>query len=406
MWCELPFPAIFERTITPDVPLAAAAVAVVACGLRVVSPLPGESGRWIHALLAAGFAATFVKMPIGLLVAALPLLLPWTLPAEARAEARARLRVYLVALAVVAAALASIVAVRAALGLRPLGFGLHEIALKVAGVREPGEGRGALIENLDRLGEYAWLYLGPAATALLALGVAGAWLRRHPLLRVLTGIALAWTVLFVVNARDLSAHYLLAVLPFFVLAMAWALVEGAAAVAGRRRSGLTLAIVLSAMVGIAAGSWPLLSALWNDPARARLASTERRHYVEGAWSGYGLPVAALWIERELAVDREIVFVALHVADYERLRRYAAAHTRPAIVQIQIDRDTLPTTAMIERARVLLASGRRVVVVAGSERRFSGRWRDAFPRASRSVSFSKPGGADTVEVWELRPSPPG
>jgi hypothetical protein len=203
-----------------------------------------------------------------------------------------------------------------------------------------------MLANARRLGEFAWLYLGPLPTLLLVLGVAGAWLRPDRLMRVLTGFALAWTALFVVSASNLSAHYLFAALPFYVLAMAWALVEGASAVERRVRGVGAPIVVAGALLLVALGSWPLLRALWNDPPSAVLADTERLQLVEGEWSGYGLPEAARWIERELraagapaAGGGGTVFVALHVADYERLRLYVAPEARDAIVQVQIDRYT-------------------------------------------------------------------
>jgi hypothetical protein len=99
-----------------------------------------------------------------------------------------------------------------------------------------------------------------------------------------------------------------------------------------------------------------------------------------------------------------VFVALHVADYERLRLYAAQDARAAIEQVQIERYTLPVTRRIERVSALAASGKRVLVVVGSEERFNRPWRRAFPGASRRAAFPRPGAADAVEVWELRTAP--
>ena len=89
--------------------------------------------------------------------------------------------------------------------------------------------------------------------------------------------------------------------------------------ASRSRADLAAILVLS---------WPLRRALWNDPPSAKLASTERMHYVEGDWSGYGLPDAAA-MDRGSSSSRaggiaaravrRAGFVAVHLADYERLR---------------------------------------------------------------------------------------
>ncbi len=166
--------------------------------------------------------------------------------------------------------------------------------------------------------------------------------------------------------------------------------------------------VLAAILGM---SWPLRRALWTDPPSAPTGSPERMQYVEGDWSGYGLPDAARWIEHELAQGAgssggsgEPVFVAVHLADYERLRLYAGESARGSIVQVQVDRYTLRVPKMIDRARAMLASGRRVFVVVGSERRFERRWRQAFPAAVERARFPKPGGSHAVVVWELAPEP--
>ncbi len=406
LWIVLPFPAIFERTVTPDVPLAAAGVAVVACALRLAAPDQPERRLWRHLLLAAGAAAMFIKMPVGALLAATPLLVPLALEPAARAAARSRLRPYTIALGCTVAALVAVVAARGALGRRPLGFGLHELGLKVAILREGDRAPSAAGENLRRLGEYAWLYLGPLGTLLLVAAIVGVWFGRNRLARLSVGFAVAWTVLFAASARNLSAHYLLAALPFYVAAMAWLLAEAAGAM--DRRLGRT--VVAAVLVTILALSWPLRRALWADPSSAKLASTERSQYIEGAWSGYGLADAARWIERELESGSggggsgEPVFIAVHLADYERLRLYAGASARSSIEQVQVDRYTLRVPTMIDRARAMLASKRRVFVVVGSEGRFERRWRQAFPTAVERATFAKPGGAHAVVVWELAPGP--
>ena len=404
LWIVLPFPTIFERTVTPDVPLSAAGVAIAACAMRVAAPEQPERRVWRYLLLAAGAAAMFTKMPVGVLVAATPLLVPFTLAPEARPAAWSRLRQYSIALACTVVALAAVVAARAALGRRPLGFGMHEFGLKVAVLRDADRAPSAVVENLRRLGEYAWLYLGPPGTLLVVAAIVGVWFGRDRLPRLFLGFALAWTVLFAGNARNLSAHYLLAALPFYVLAMAWVLVEAASVM--DRRVGRS--VIAAVVVAILVMSWPLCRALWHDPPTARLASTERLQYIDGDWSGYGLPEAARWIEHELARggggSSEPVFVAIHLADYERLRLYAGESARRSIVQVQVDRYTLRVPTMIDRARAMLASGRRVFVVVGSEGRFARRWQQAFPAAMARARFPKPGGARAAVVWELQPGP--
>jgi hypothetical protein len=397
LWIVLPFPLLFERTVTPDVPLAAATVAVLACALQVMTVSDRAAARrWLAALLVAGAAATFVKMPLGPVLAATPAVLPWALPPLERAAARRRLRPYLLALGLVVGVLGAIVVTRAALGLRPVGFGMHELGLKVAAVRDPGGAGGAAARNLLLVIEFSWLYLTPAGIALLVAGSIGAWFRRHRLLCALTAVATVYTIAFVSSAVSLSAHYLLAALALYVPAMAWGLAEGAAAV-GRRFAPALIALVL---LLIAARTVPLARALWSDPPSAALASTEREHYVEGRWAGYGLPEAARWIEREHAARGGDVFVAVHLADYERLRRYAAPPARAAIVQVQVERRGIPFTAKVERTRSLAAAGGRVYVVAGSRTRFHQRWREAFPGATLAIEFPRPAGDQAVEVWAL------
>jgi hypothetical protein len=404
LWIVLPFPSIFERTVTPDVPLAAAGTAVAACAMRVAMPDRPERRAWLYLLLATGAAAMFTKMPVGLLLAATPLLVPFTLAPEARPVAWRRLRPYWIALGGTVATLTAVVATRAALDLRPLGFGMHEFRRKVAVLRDADRAPSAVVENLRRLGEYAWLYLGPVGTLLVVAAIVGVWFSRNRLVRVFLGFALAWTVLFAASARNLSAHYLLAALPFYVLAMTWVLV-GVANALGQRAGRLVVAAALAAILGL---SWPLRRAQWMDPATAKLASTERSHYVDGEWSGYGLPDAARWIEHELASggagakSAEPVFIAVHLADYERLRLYASESARRSIAQVQVDRYTLRVPTMIDRARAMVASGRRVFLVVGSERRFERRWRQAFPQAVARATFPKPGGLHATVVWELAP----
>jgi 4-amino-4-deoxy-L-arabinose transferase-like glycosyltransferase len=408
LWAVLPFPALFERTITPDVPLAAAGVAVVACALRVAAPRDTERRVWRWLLLVAGAASMFLKMPVGALLAATPLLIPLVLAPEVRAAARARLRPYSIAFGISVAVLASLLVTRMALGLRPVGFGMHEFDRKVAVLRNVDRAPGDAVESLRRVGEYAWLYLGPLGTLLVLGAVVGVWFSRDRLVRNSMVFALAWTALFVATARNLSAHYLLATVPFYVVGMAWVLVESANAVS-RRNGRFIVAAVLAGILGL---SWPLRRALWVDPPSAKLASTERSHYIDGDWSGYGLPDAARWIERELANPRaggasgsEPVFVAVHLADYERLRLYASESARRSITQVQVARYTLRVPTMIERARAMLAEGRRVFVVVGSERRFERRWRQAFPSAVIRAIFPRPRGTHAVVVWELEPAAP-
>jgi 4-amino-4-deoxy-L-arabinose transferase-like glycosyltransferase len=409
LWVVLPFPALFERTVTPDVPLAAAGVAVVACALRVASPEGADGRVWRWLLLVAGAAAMFFKMPVGALLAATPLLVPLTLPPEARSAARARLRLYSIALGGTVVALTGVVVARMALGRRPLGFGVHEFGRKIAVLREADRAADDAMENLRNIGEYARLYLGPLGTLLVLGAVVGVWFSGDRLVRMSVAFALAWTTLFAATARSLSAHYLLATLPFYVVGRAWVLVETANA--NDRRIGRF--IVVAVLVTILGTSWPLRRALWSDPPRAKLASPERSHYIEGDWSGYGLPDAVRWIERELATAQgdgasrgEPVFVAVHLADYERLRLYAIESARGSIKQVQVDRYTLRVPIMIERARAMGADGRRVFLVVGSERRFTRRWRQAFPRAVVRAVFPRPRGTHAVVIWELEPAGPG
>jgi hypothetical protein len=350
----------------------------------------------------------FLKMPVGAVLAATPLFVPFTVPPAERAAARARLRPYSIAFGVTVAVLAGVVASRTALGLRPVGFGMHELGRKVAVLRDADRAPDDAVESLRRVGEYAWLYLGPLGTLLVVGAVIGVWFGRDRLVRTSMIFALAWTALFAATARNLSAHYLLATMPFYVIGMAWVLVAIVNA-AGRRGGRFIVAAVLAAILGM---SWPFRRALWVDPPSARLASTERSHYIDGDWSGYGLPDAARWIERELAEPRldgasrrEPVFVAVHLADYERLRLYAGASARRSIRQVQVDRYTLRVPTMIERARAMLAEGRRVFVVVGSERRFERRWRQAFPSAAVRAMFPRPRGTHAVVVWELEPVVP-
>jgi hypothetical protein len=356
---------------------------------------------------------------VGLFLAAAPLLVPATQPPGERSAALARLRPYLWMVATVTAMLASIVGARAALGLRPLGFGVHELGLKVAAVRDPGSAPGAVIENVRRTAEYAWLYLTPAGTLLLVGGVLGAWIGRHRLLRVLTGVATVYILVFVAAARNLSAHYLLPALPLYVPAMAWALTAGTAAVVRRAEAsgadlraagGRALSTLLAGalLLAVAPSSLAMARALWRDPPRAPVARTERVQYLEGHWSGYGLVEVARWIEGEHARSGDgVVFAALHVADYERLRRYTSAAAQPSVVQVQVDRYTLPWTAQAVRLRALAASGRRVHVVGGSRRRFHARRREDFPEARLVMEFAKPGATDAAQVWTLdsRADPP-
>ena len=276
---------------------------------------------------------------------------------------------------------------------------MHELGLKVAVLRDadraPERGGGE-----------------PAATSASTPGsISVRWARcslvgadRGSLVRpqpagcdVSSAFALAWTVLFAASARNLSAHYLLAALPFYVVAMAWVLVEAANAM--DRRAG-TLRASPAVLVGDPRACRGRFAARcgMTRPARS-WPRPNGSQYVEGDWSGYGLPDAARWIERELrqaapAADGsgEPVFVAVHLADYERLRLYAGESARRSIEQVQVDRYTLRVPTMIDRARAMLASGRRVFVVVGSERRFERRWRRAFPAAVARATFPKPGGA--------------
>ena len=77
----------------------------------------------------------------------------------------------------------------------------------------------------------------------------------------------------------------------------------------------------------------------------------------------GLPDAARWIEHELAggggggKSGEPVFIAVHLADYERLRLYASERARRSIAQVQVDRYTLRVPTMIDRARAMLSMSR-------------------------------------------------
>jgi hypothetical protein len=275
---------------------------------------------------------------------------------------------------------------------------LHELTLKVAFAREPADASRAMLENVQRLGEFGWRYLTPVGVVLLVMGTGAALLAGDRLQRMLVGVATAYVAAFVLAARDLTAHYLLPVLPFCVLAMAHALVV----VGSRLPSRLRAVAIATVLAAIAARAAPFWSALWTDPASAPFASTERRHYIDGRWSGYGFPEAARWIERELASDAPgaAVVAAVHLADYERLALYVDAEMRRAIVQVQVERRTVPLGRRIDRMRSLAASRQRVLVVVGSASRWSGAWREAFPSAVRRAAFPRPEGEEYVEVWEL------
>jgi hypothetical protein len=390
--------------VTPDVPLAAACVAVAACAFRVAAPDRPESRLWRWLLLLAGAAAMFLKMPVGVVCASLPLLVPFALPAGERAAARSRLRTYRLALAGTIAVLVAIVAVRAAMGASPLGFGLHEFERKVAVLRNPENAPSALAQNVERASEFAWLYFGPVGTVLLLVGLVGAWVARHRAVMLLSAFALAWTAVFVANARNLSAHYLLAVVPFYVMTMAWVVVAVARALQRRGERPIVTGAVAGGVVALVlATAWPLHRALWTDPTTARFAGPERTQYVEGKWSGYGLPEAAAWLDQAAARGGAVpLFVAIHIADYQRLRLYAGEAARENLEQIQVERYTVRVPQMIERAQALQESGRRVLLVVGSDTRFEKRWRSAFPDALRRAGFEKPGGESSAVVIELMP----
>jgi 4-amino-4-deoxy-L-arabinose transferase-like glycosyltransferase len=407
LWIVLPYGAIFERTVTPDVPLAAACVAVATCAFRVASPdLPAspESRRWRWLLLFAGAVAMFVKMPIGLLPASLPLLVPFALSVDERAAARARLRTYTRALLATIAVLAAIVAVRAAMGARPLGFGMHEFEKKMAVARDAENAPGAIVENVDRVGEFAWFYFGPIGTVLLLAGLIAAVVKRQRVVLLLAAFALAWVALFVSTARNLSAHYVLEVIPFLVLVMASAVTAGARALQRHGERPIVTASVAAVVVALTLATvLPFHRALWTDPRAARFARTEKLHYIEGRWSGYGLREAAAWIDQAVAAGGGApLFVAVHLADYERVRLYAAEATRKDLMQVQVERYTLRVPHMIDRVREIQEGGRRVMVVVGSEGRFEARWRSAYPTAIPRFGFDKPGGKTQVVIFELLP----
>ncbi len=171
---------------------------------------------------------------------------------------------------------------------------------------------------------------------------------------------------------------------------------------GRRSpsaDGATSGLVLASMVlALVVASAPRSAVLLTDPARAGLPDIERRMYVSGCASGYGLPELAVFLEEQARRSPiNVVAFAGQGPPNEGIDAYLGANER--VHRQLVDKDLEVAAGQVAN----LARTRRTLFVLNEA---DGERSVAPPtylgRAERVWTYTRPGGESALEVWEALP----
>jgi 4-amino-4-deoxy-L-arabinose transferase-like glycosyltransferase len=409
----MPFAFFFERIALADT-LGIPFVALVALfSLRAAA----RSDRWV--LLAGGLslAALFLSKLTNLLFGFVPVLWLWWFlrsPVGSRrpglwsGPVRRVIATYLIA----AAALAPIVLFLVFRAHSTLGFANVAVRTEAAPLAE------RLARQFGTLSEYPAAYLTwpIAALCLLGLGLGllaprivgqanslpdkTLMMHGRGVLYILALIAVP-LLAFVIGANSLESRYLAPLAPGLAL-LAGVGAAGLSSSLSRLPRLATHGLVLAAM-GLG-GSFQFMWAGWYAPEKLALPASDQPDYIFGWPSGFGVDAAERYVLERAAQGPVAVVLtegwhmtglSVHYGWEQNLHSmYAFSEERLQLVWLQSGCD--PFALVEEPAPAMLLVTQR--------RRYAEMVECLQAEKTLLASFSKPGDADSIDVYEIRPLP--
>jgi hypothetical protein len=245
----------------------------------------------------------------------------------------------------------------------------------------------------------------PPLLILALVGVALALLSRSRAGLYLLVTPLAMALPFIVISEDWYPRYLLPVAPSLLILGAWAL--------DRLYDRLLNFPILTRWrgpvftgLGLLLLTPALLTDFWLlvDPAQVSLPAEERRQYIEGWPTTYGLAEAAAYVET-LAGQRREIYLGVNTNSFivrEGLRYY---FKQPANVEV-VEIDPSSGHALQDLNALALERPTFLILNPAREKELDDFWTNPqlFIQAEKMASFPKPAGKTSIDVYQWRSIP--